>query len=714
MQDNGLDTEEDRFKDIFKYYKRKKPPPDCSLVIDVNEDFKGGRQIPPCFITEKDQELAQEIGLLLPSSWKIYSINSHPGLLIICNPFTCQGQLQWIKRCLKEFPCATNKTNLASHGIQLKDSTWWQLTRMTEGRESGLQKKLRWVTLGYHHNWDTKVHPYAMFNPLLLKWTQSASPATMMTPKRKRTQLTVAKKLELLQKLESSWSVARCCSEYGVAKQTTTVGGRKLIRVAQDQRLEDAVFKWKSQHRSSGVALHTLAYLTLMLLMVGYGGLGGGMGLSNKVCGEAASAPTEEIEPFHMMLTELIAREGLLFSQVYNADETGLFWRLLPENTQALAKEHSTRMSKLDKNLRKHDIKAAIFNWAVEWKDVKVLTLSNGWKKLLQGVDHVGDFEGFEMADYHHNLKKAGGNTITEENVLEWLHSDEGDPSFQLMTELEISASCTAPCTAVRAGLDTAIEYLHANTNDPELLHYYSHLRELRDEYSEDLRGEMPPSLVKLCSVVSKVLGFEEFRAEAAIINYYHQDSTLAAHTDHSEPYDAAPLFSFSFGQSAVFLIGGPTKATKPSAIHLHSGDVMVMSGTSRQAYHAVPRIVLVEEEPWNAEQIKQDECEGKVDISDNQESTIIWNNDVGASGSSEGSVSKVVILNEECLVKESTWNKNFVFNKDKTVSHVKRRKCEDVSNSSDIVDLLNYVKSNRINMNVRQVLMPSMHSLPR
>ncbi|XP_042240849.1 nucleic acid dioxygenase ALKBH1-like [Homarus americanus] len=389
MQDNGLDTEEDRFKDIFKYYKRKKPPPDCSLVIDVNEDFKGGRQIPPCFITEKDQELAQEIGLLLPSSWKIYSINSHPGLLIICNPFTCQGQLQWIKRCLKEFPCATNKTNLASHGIQLKDSTWWQLTRMTEGRESGLQKKLRWVTLGYHHNWDTK-------------------------------------------------------------------------------------------------------------------------------------------------------------------------------------------------------------------------------------------------------------------------------------------------------------------------------------EYSEDLRGEMPPSLVKLCSVVSKVLGFEEFRAEAAIINYYHQDSTLAAHTDHSEPYDAAPLFSFSFGQSAVFLIGGPTKATKPSAIHLHSGDVMVMSGTSRQAYHAVPRIVLVEEEPWNAEQIKQDECEGKVDISDNQESTIIWNNDVGASGSSEGSVSKVVILNEECLVKESTWNKNFVFNKDKTVSHVKRRKCEDVSNSSDIVDLLNYVKSNRINMNVRQVLMPSMHSLPR
>ncbi|KAG7164755.1 Tigger transposable element-derived protein 7-like 28 [Homarus americanus] len=71
--------------------------------------------------------------------------------------------------------------------------------------------------------------------------------------------------------------------------------------------------------------------------------------VNRKVCGEAASAPTEEIEPFRRMLTKLIAREGLLLSQMYNADETGLFWRLLPENTQALAKEHLTRGRKLDK-----------------------------------------------------------------------------------------------------------------------------------------------------------------------------------------------------------------------------------------------------------------------------------------------------------------------------------------------------------------------------
>lgn len=55
----------------------------------------------------------------------------------------------------------------------------------------------------------------------------------------------------------------------------------------------------------------------------------------------------------------------------------------------------------------------------------------------------------------------------------------------------------------------------------------------------------MPPRLLNLCSVVAKIVGFDSFQCQAAIVNYYHQDSTLAAHTDHSEPFAAAPLFSF-------------------------------------------------------------------------------------------------------------------------------------------------------------------------
>lgn len=48
-----------------------------------------------------------------------------------------------------------------------------------------------------------------------------------------------------------------------------------------------------------------------------------------------------------------------------------------------------------------------------------------------------------------------------------------------------------------------------------------------------------------MCHVIGSNLGFKNFEAEAAIVNYYHMDSTLSGHTDHSEQNLEAPLFSF-------------------------------------------------------------------------------------------------------------------------------------------------------------------------
>ena len=59
----------------------------------------------------------------------------------------------------------------------------------------------------------------------------------------------------------------------------------------------------------------------------------------------------------------------------------------------------------------------------------------------------------------------------------------------------------------------------------------------------------------------------ENYKSEAAIINYYPMDSTLSGHVDFSEPNKTAPLISISFGQSAIFLIGGPNKNIKPSGL---------------------------------------------------------------------------------------------------------------------------------------------------
>lgn len=47
-----------------------------------------------------------------------------------------------------------------------------------------------------------------------------------------------------------------------------------------------------------------------------------------------------------------------------------------------------------------------------------------------------------------------------------------------------------------------------------------------------------------------------------------------------------------SFGQTSVFLLGGTKREERPTAMFMHSGDIMVMSGPSRLLYHAVPCIV--------------------------------------------------------------------------------------------------------------------------
>ncbi|KAJ4449322.1 hypothetical protein ANN_00720 [Periplaneta americana] len=79
----------------------------------------------------------------------------------------------------------------------------------------------------------------------------------------------------------------------------------------------------------------------------------------------------------------------------------------------------------------------------------------------------------------------------------------------------------------------------------------YSNLRFAKETrlffvYSEDAHDLFPEDLAELCELVAKAVGFHNFSAQAAIVNYYHLDSTLSGHTDHSEIDKDAPLFSFS------------------------------------------------------------------------------------------------------------------------------------------------------------------------
>ncbi|KAM3871421.1 nucleic acid dioxygenase ALKBH1 [Diretmus argenteus] len=110
--------------------------------------------------------------------------------------------------------------------------------------------------------------------------------------------------------------------------------------------------------------------------------------------------------------------------------------------------------------------------------------------------------------------------------------------------------------------------------------------------YAANHYTPFPADLHSLSCHIAAACGFPGFNAQAGILNYYQWDSSLGIHVDESELDHTRPLLSFSFGQSAIFLLGGARREDPPTAMYMHSGDVMVMSGPSRLLYHAVPRIV--------------------------------------------------------------------------------------------------------------------------
>jgi alkylated DNA repair protein alkB family protein 1 len=83
--------------------------------------------------------------------------------------------------------------------------------------------------------------------------------------------------------------------------------------------------------------------------------------------------------------------------------------------------------------------------------------------------------------------------------------------------------------------------------------------------------------------------------AQAAIVNVYRGEAKLrlpmGGHSDNMERTMSKPVVSISLGCPAVFLVGGATKDVPPTPLLLRSGDVLVLSGASRAAFHGVPRV---------------------------------------------------------------------------------------------------------------------------
>ncbi len=78
---------------------------------------------------------------------------------------------------------------------------------------------------------------------------------------------------------------------------------------------------------------------------------------------------------------------------------------------------------------------------------------------------------------------------------------------------------------------------------------------------------------------------------DCCLINWYGEDARMGLHQDRDEGNFDWPVLSVSLGDAALFRMGGPERGGKTQSVWLESGDVVLMGGAARLAFHGVDRV---------------------------------------------------------------------------------------------------------------------------
>lgn len=80
---------------------------------------------------------------------------------------------------------------------------------------------------------------------------------------------------------------------------------------------------------------------------------------------------------------------------------------------------------------------------------------------------------------------------------------------------------------------------------------------------------------------------------DACLVNLYRGNSCMSLHQDRDERDFGAPVVSVSLGDTALFRLGGLDRRDPTRSLRLASGDICVLAGPSRLAFHGVDRILI-------------------------------------------------------------------------------------------------------------------------
>lgn len=198
-----------------------------------------------------------------------------------------------------------------------------------------------------------------------------------MNQKRKRNVLTIEHKIEIVDKFEKNVPVAMLSKMYNIGKQTVrdivkkkddlqrfvassdstrAISERRTLKKPTFQEIDDAMTKWFLEKRTQGVPVsgpmcvrQAENFHKQLKIEGNFSASSGWLYRFKKrhgirelsIQGEKLSANDVDMVEFCYDLESIIKEHDLKPEQVYNGDETGLYWKAMPKRTLAAGVETS-------------------------------------------------------------------------------------------------------------------------------------------------------------------------------------------------------------------------------------------------------------------------------------------------------------------------------------------------------------------------------------
>ncbi|WEX88692.1 alpha-ketoglutarate-dependent dioxygenase AlkB [Sinorhizobium garamanticum] len=112
-----------------------------------------------------------------------------------------------------------------------------------------------------------------------------------------------------------------------------------------------------------------------------------------------------------------------------------------------------------------------------------------------------------------------------------------------------------------------------------------------RYQAEHPVTGKPWPAMPAALNDIWHAVSASDKEPEACLVNFYSADARMGLHQDRDERDLETAVVSISLGDSCLFRVGGRERGGQTISFKLASGDVVVLGGEGRLAFHGVDRI---------------------------------------------------------------------------------------------------------------------------